>query len=339
MKTKIKNAIIAAALIISVSACNEDETKFLIPKGEENEVQIENSIYTHQTYYDLSTNSVIVSVDVNEWDFSVETTGSMQSIKLNPAKGYRVFKTTSTNITDEIILPEVPEWNFDDPSYDPTKMAFYGWKDNEVFVIGKKMGSPNPTMPSIGVYAKVSFLKTSDGVKMQWMFEGETDIHHCILSVSGENHPFTWFSFEAEGAANIQPPSPNDYDLIFSSYTGEIFDGTQSFIFDLHGTLTNRAGNVRSYRYNPGDATDEEYIKIFKNLTASDVESSKFKIDANIIGYNWKTFSRITMSYEIDKSNMYFATDGDGNIFKIRFTNYYNGDGEKGYISFTYALL
>ncbi len=336
---KTKNILAATALISVLVSCSENDNEFLIPKGENNEVNIENSVYTHQTYYDLSSNKEVLSVDVSMWDLSVETSGSMQSIKLNPAKGYRVFKTLSNDITDEIILPDITDWTFDDPTYNPSKLAFYGWKDNEVYIIGKKSESFDPTTPSVAAYARVSFVKTDDGIKIQWVFSGESEVHEFTFSGTAESHPFTWFSFETGGKADVQPPSPADYDVIFTSYTGNIFDGTQSFIFDLHGTLTNRSYNVESYRYDPGEADDEEYINIFNDLINSDIDGTKFSIDADVIGYGWKHFSRTSMSYEIDKSNMYFIMDGNGNHYKIQFTNYYNDNGEKGYISFTYALL
>ncbi len=339
MKTKIKNTLIALILIATFTACEKENTEFLIPKGENNEVHLVNSAYTHQTYFDLSSNSVALSVEATEWDLAVETSGSMETIKLNPANSYRVYKTTSTNITDKITLPEIPDWTFDDPSGNLSDLAFYNWQNNEVYIIGKKEPSNNPTIPSIVPFAKISFEKTDEGIAVMWVLTDESTINEFTLKTTSESHSYTWFSFENKREANVQPPSPDDYDLIITSFTGEVLDGTVSYIFELRGALTNKTNKVTSYRYDPGEATDNEHIEIFNNLTKNDIDVSKYNNDADAIGYDWKTFSRTSMSYEIDKSNMYFIKDNNSNHYKLRFTNYYNNSGEKGYISFTYSLL
>jgi len=339
MKTKMKNTMIAAMLIATVAACDEEDTGFLIPKGEINEVHVENSAYTHQTYFDLSSNSEVLSVEIADWDLEVETSGKMEMIKLNPAGSYRVFKTTSTDINDVITLPAIPDWTFDNPSGSITGMSFHNWNNNEVYVIGKKEASFDPTAPSIVPFAKISFVKTSNGITVKWKRTDESTVSEFTLKTTSSSHPYTWFSFETKGEATTQPPSPDDYDLIITSYTGAVSDGAMSYIFELRGALTNRVTGVASYRYNPGEADDDEYIEIFNNLTTNNIEVEKYKVEADAIGYDWKSFSRATMSYEIDKSNMFFVRDNDGNNYKLRFTNYYNTNGDKGYISFTYALL
>ncbi len=339
MKTKIKNTLIALTLFVTFAACEKENTAFLIPKGENNEVHLENSAYTHQSYFDLSSNSAVMSVEITDWDLEVETSGQMEVIKLNPANSYRVFKTTSTDITEKIVLPESPDWTFDKPSGGITDMAFYNWSANEVYVIGKKEAGYNPTIPSIVPFAKISFIKTNEGIMVKWVLTGEATVNEFIMKATAKAQSFTCFSFETKGEADVQLPSPDEYDLIVTTYTGETLDGTTTYIFELRGALINRTNSVTSYRYDPGEATDDEYIEIFNNLTKNDIDASKYSIEADAIGYDWKTFSRTSMSYEIDKSNMYFIKDNNNNHYKLRFTNYYNNSGEKGYISFTYSLL
>ncbi len=340
MKTKIKNAIIAAALLITAFACENDENDFLIPKGENNEVQIENSVYTHQTYFDLSSNSVVLTVDNNDWDLTVQTSGEAGAIKLNPAKGYRVYKTSSKDITEDIELPENPDWTYDDPSGELDDLAFSDWDEDQVYVIAKKVVGLDPTAPpTITPFARISFSKQGSDVVIKWVPDGESDVSEFAMKATGESHPFTWFSFEAKGEASVQPPASGSYDIVFTTYTGEVENGPMSFDMELRGVLTNRYANVVSYRYEPEESTDEQYIEIFNNLTKQDVENDEFEDDADEIGYEWKKFNRNSMNYEIDKSNMYFIRDNSGNYYKIRFTNFYNDKGDKGYVSFTYALL
>ncbi|NPA37737.1 MAG: hypothetical protein GXO47_12910 [Chlorobi bacterium] len=339
MKSKLKNLIIAAAMIISASACNDEDTDFVIPKGENNEVNIQNSVYTHQTYYDLSTNNVVLTVENTDWDLEVETSGEMKIIKLNPANSYRVFKTSSKDITEDITIPDEADWRYDDPSGDINDFAFSDWEDNDVYVIAKKVISYDPTAPSISVFARISFSHQNGGIELNWVLEGENDINSSLLPSTDQAHPYTWFSFDTKGEAAVQPPAPDSYDLIITTYTDEIEDGDVTFDMEVRGVLINIENNTSSYRYEPGEATDEEYIEIFNNITKDDIDITEFDDDADEIGYEWKEFNRNSMSYEIDKSNMYFIKDGDGNYYKLRFTNFYDSTGEKGYISFTYALL
>jgi hypothetical protein len=338
MKTNLKNVLISASIVVLAASCGEDDTDFLIPIGETKEIQIDSSVYTHQTYFDLSTETKVLTVNNSDWDFEVETTGEMKVIKLNPAGAYRVFKTELTDITEDITLPEDPDWTYDDPSGETDELAFYDWKDNEVYVLARKIVTYDPTAPSIMPVAKVSFSHQSGGIEIKWVLDGETSVNNAVLPGTGSDRPSTWFSFKTQGKASVQPPKPDSYDLIITTYTGEVENGPISFDMELRGILTNMLNNTMSYRYEPGDATDEEYIEIFNNLTRDDIDMTEFDDDCDEIGHEWKKFNRNSMSYEIDKSNMYFIKDGAGNLFKIRFTNYYK-EGVKGYITFTYALL
>ncbi len=216
MKTIIKKTLIALTLIATFTACEKENTEFLIPKGENNEVHLENSAYTHQSFFDLSSNSEVLSVEITNWDLEVETYGAMEIIKLNPSNSYRVFKTTSTDITDDIVLPESPDWTFDNPSGSITDRAFYNWSNNEVYIIGIKEPNNDPTIPSIIPFAKVSFEKTDAGINVNLVLEGETTVNKTSLKVTTKTHPYTWFSFEGGGESTVQPPSPDTYDLVIT---------------------------------------------------------------------------------------------------------------------------
>ncbi|GEM_PF-6638784 len=218
-------------------------------------------------------------------------------------------------------------------------MAFYNWNDDEVYVIGIKELNNDPTAPSISPFVKVSFEKRADGIAVKWIKSDESTVNEFTLKSTSESQPYSWFSFATKGEATVQPPSPDEYDFIITTYTGKVPDGEVTYVFELRGSLTNRDGSVSSHRYNPGNAEDDKFNDIFNNLTINDVEIVKYKHEADAIGYDWKSFSRATMSYKVDKSNMYFIRDNNGNHYKLRFTNYYSTNGGKGYILFTYVLL
>ncbi|TAJ14344.1 hypothetical protein DMA11_05680 [Marinilabiliaceae bacterium JC017] len=347
MKSRIKILSIIAVAIIGITACeSDDDPVIIVPPGDLITVQLGESVYENQMYFELNSKTV-TTFAADAWDLSIQTDGSGDAIYINSAIGYHVYKTTSSDINEEITLPEKPEWMIDDPSGNPAKTAFGKWADNEVYIVGMKdFSSQDPSQQPIKPFARIAFSKSDAGIMVKWkdLTEADAKVKETTLEKTASNKTLTWFNFSEGGIATHQPPLTNEWDIVFTPYTAKIPMGPKIYFYNVNGALTNRLGNTVSYKHEPGEVADEkEYNQIFSDLTADDVDANSYSKDMDVLGYNWKkTVGDPTkggsITYQVLKSNMYFIKNQAGKTFKFRFTNFYK-DGEKGFITFEYVLL
>ena len=59
-----------------------------------------------------------------------------------------------------------------------------------------------------------------------------------------------------------------------------------------------------------------------------------YSTQRDIIGFNWKTFDFDTQVYTINSSMNYIIQSENGIFYKLRFIDFYNNSGEKGYPKF-----
>ena len=63
------------------------------------------------------------------------------------------------------------------------------------------------------------------------------------------------------------------------------------------------------------------------------------KIEFSVLDNDWKLFDDVQDSYSINPSRSYLIQDQQGFYYKLRFTDFYNNQGERGYSSFEFQKL
>ena len=116
--------------------------------------------------------------------------------------------------------------------------------------------------------------------------------------------------------------------MIFSRYTHIFFEENNLFYL-VTGTLSNINGVMVAI----------DSSKAFSDITMSDVQSLSFSNHIDAIGYNWKSFDLDNTKYEVLPNRNYIIKDVEGNFYKLRFIDFFNEQGERGYPKFEYQLL
>ena len=132
---------------------------------------------------------------------------------------------------------------------------------------------------------------------------------------------FTSFSFTQNNIVNIQPPS-DDWDLVFSQYT-HLFNNPDIPAYLVTGVISN---------YQVLIAEDTSYN--FEEITYNMINNLSFSSNCDIIGYDWKEYNLETGSFSINSNINYVIKDRQQRYFKLRFIDFYNELGEKGYPKF-----
>ncbi len=122
----------------------------------------------------------------------------------------------------------------------------------------------------------------------------------------------------------VEPPK-STWDLEFTSYTHIFYSPTQPYL--VTGCLLNR--------YNTQAVKDS--VKVFSEITFSDVSGYTLSDNINTIGYEWKTFNSGTYTTNPDLN--YIIRSQEGFYYKLHFIDFYNQNGLKGNPKWEYQQL
>jgi hypothetical protein len=88
-----------------------------------------------------------------------------------------------------------------------------------------------------------------------------------------------------------------------------------------------------------GVAAARDSIHDFMEMDADDIADLEFSTSADVIGYDWKYYNFDAGVYTIVPDMNYVIRDRDGYFYKLRFVDFYNDEGVKGYPTFEFVRL
>jgi hypothetical protein len=229
----------------------------------------------------------------------------------------------------------------DNPSGDINDTAFGDIASSEatasVYLVnlGNSVPTEKPAVGSTNVsgaprgWKKVKVWQDGAGYKLQYANpDATTATTISIAKDTAYNHVF--FSL-VNGAAVKAEPQKDKWDLNFTTFTNEVFDGggvSAGAYFYADFIVTNTKAGVTAFKVQ-GDAT------AYAAFTLADVENHTYSSDQRAIGPDWRdVFTKAVFS------NVFFVVkDGEGNIYKVKFISMVSTEGERGFPVFQYELL
>jgi hypothetical protein len=137
-----------------------------------------------------------------------------------------------------------------------------------------------------------------------------------------------YFSFE-KGVMDIAPP-PDQWSLLFTRYTTMLVtDEGEDYPYLVLGVLLNSVGVAAAL----------DTIHPFADLDINDITTIDLTTQSDVIGYEWKYYDFDAGIYTIVPDMNYVIRDRDGFYYKLRFVDFYNDMGVKGYPKFEFARL
>lgn len=144
------------------------------------------------------------------------------------------------------------------------------------------------------------------------------DTTETIANTENTNNRFNYYSLK-NNTTVIAEPEMDAWDLVFNKYYTNVEDSEGNTVkYLVTGALVNEDITV---------AVDEEE-------NGEDTTNLTYSEDINTIGYDWKSFSMDTFSYEVDSNKAYYIKTEEGIIYRLVFTSF---DGSStGNLSFNY---
>ncbi len=330
----------ACAALLGLAGCLREEDP--LPAGGEVPVIIaQGEDYGQAVYFKLSTGEQH-SVPVDAWDLAFPTDVDSMAVRLNTGKLFLAWNTGQTG------RPRRAEWPAAS-SFDWQTDAPRGWADSTALWGWHRPGSQQPTGVTF-VLDRGPLFHTSDTARYRYLQitgrDGESFRFRWASSPEGDwreerialdrAYTHVFFTFEGGGRVVSVAPPREQWDLVFTQYV-QPFDELPppGRWYLVRGTLSNLTQGVRVSAVT-GDF--DRYPK-FEELSRDQLGSlPPFRIDADGIGYDWKSFD-LRGNYFIRPNHYYVVRDPDGSHYRLRFVDFYDERGRRGFPQFIYDAL
>lgn len=322
---KIKSTYLILAILL-LSSCLKEDIAVLPPEpGDMETVQIEIGYpYLYQVYYDCESNSVVSTNTKYEWDLSFDCTPNGYHVLLNTAKGIFVSNEGNVDFSAVNSVANV-NWLWDASSGNLDSTGIGDWRNlNDVYIVDRQF---NANGTHLG-YKKLQ-VQNVDANSYTIRFADLNGSNEVVYSVVKDyNLNFIHFSFDNGGQTIALEPNKDSWDLLFTNHYYKFDNLPLPFV--LTQVLTNKHNGVTV-------AEDQNYN--FFNIELEDTVSYTFTNFWDEIGYDWKIRNSLDNSFTIDDSKSYILKTTEGIFYKIRFIDFYNSSGAKGYPKFEIQKL
>ena len=278
------------------------------------------SNYITQTYYNLENNQIVSQNNRTNWDIAFESKQDSNYIYLNSSKFTQAWLISEIAF-DEFVNLEQAVWRWDQPCLVNNGTAINISTQEDVYYV-IDLGLDENLEGSGFIKFKV-INSDSNGYTFRYSsIDNSTD---TTLSVNkNDSYNKIHFSFIDNSIVNIEPQS-TIWDLLFSSYTHVFSENTPYLVTGvlINSQLVSVACDTSS---------------LFDEISINSVQSLSYSNCDDIIGYNWKTFNFESNSFTIDQTKTYIVKKNN-EYYKLRFLDFYNESGEKGYPQFEILKL
>jgi hypothetical protein len=307
-------------MILLLTSCFKEDVKIEphLP-GDVNTVQIQIGYpYLNQVYYNCEQNKIVSTNSRYDWDLAFESSPSGYHIKLNTAKGMLSSNQGDIDFIN-VISASGLDWQWDNSNGDLSETAIGEWTPQTTYVLNLQSDEAGN---SLG-YKKIKFESVTDST-YTFSYANLDGSNFTIFELEKNNAVnFVHFSFVNGGVAkNIEPPKA-DWDLCFTNYQN--FFSNLPLPFVITGVLSNRYSGIR---------IAEDTLSQFAIIELKDTINYDFTQFQDEIGYDWKIRNSADNSFTIDDRKSYILKNQNGLYFKIRFIDFYNSTGSKGYPTF-----
>lgn len=320
-------------LLLALTSCFKEEE--MIPPHEQGDL-VEGQaalgpLYTYQVYYDLNLNETVSTSSITNFDLSFDCAPGGWTIRLNSAL-FMLAGNSSDTVFSADLSADSLEMKFDRSDGNPDSTAIGSWYGlsgdsavslREIYLLDLGTDSEGNSLGQ----KKVQFDISGEDYLMRYANPDNSGDTLVLIS----RNPFmdrVYFSF-SEGEVDIAP-LPDRWSLQFTKYTTMLVtDEGEDYPYVVVGVLLNPNGVTAT----------RDTIHDFMEMEAGDVAELDFTTRADVIGYDWKYYNFDAGVYTIEPEMNYVIRDRDGFFYKLRFIDFYNDEGVKGYPTFEFVRL
>lgn len=312
-------------VLLAFTSCLKEEDPVPMPEpGEIETVTIEIGYpYKNQVFYNCATNSVVSTNSKWDWDLGFECSEQGKHVSLNTAKGVLVSNQGRVDFSAvNSVSGIVWQWDASSGNLDSTAVGSW-WQYNDVYILDRQYDEEGVHLG----YVKIQFQTVTDK-EYHFKYANLDGSNERTVTVQKEpNRNFVGFSFD-DGKTKIIEPESDKWDLLFTNY--QHFFSNLTLPFVITGVLSNSYSGVE---------VAEVFNNQFLSVSLSDTINYTFTNERDEIGFDWKIRNGQDNSFTIDGEKSFIVKTKEGIYYKIRFIDFYNSQGVKGYPKFEIQKL
>ena len=273
-------------------------------------------------FYSLE-NGEISQFDQASWDIASDVAPMGSTALINTGLGSELYHYGS-----------MAEWDLVDTAAIDTLTLYLN--DHTAWANGAfSQGGDGMFQIGWGTYDVITHVVTGDNVYIQKLTDGSYK-KVALMSLEGGAYEFKYanidgsnentilvdkadyegknFAFMNLATEEMHDIEPLEWDMVFMNY---IVDFGGGFTYPVTGCLTNRG------------VTTQQSDELLDPLYDDALDTLAMSEDANIIGYDWKSYDMDAGEYVLETERCYFLTSANGAIYRVVFTGYggsANGD-------------
>jgi hypothetical protein len=282
--------------------------------------------YSNMLYFNIQSGVFVKQLPHVDYDLQFETSPEGKYIYLNSSNYMFVKNRGAVPFESVVDTSGSMAWRYDYPTGEASRSAIGTWFDaqgnskNYVYILNRGFDARGI---NIG-FVKFQIIACDNESYTLRFGTLDNALDTVINLAKDDDKNLMQFWFESLAVEDIEP-NKNNWNLHFTQYTDyDLTSEGDTLGYLVRGVLMNTS-NTAVARLNNVD---------WNNIDRKMAEGRSYSQDRNAIGYNWKTFSIDSGIYEVLPDIVYIIRDISGNYYKLRFVDYYNDQGEKGYAQF-----
>jgi len=336
---KISNLLVLSLMILT-SCFKEDEQVIPQRPGDVTTTVIEMlPDYSIQSFFNLSSGQVVDTNLKTSWDIGLSCKEGDYSLILNTSRFMKIAHTGS-DLFEVTYASEGFEWLFDESTGVPSGNAIGQWWENtvdgpvgmnEVLLVDRGIDEEGLPAGFYKIQPMIDPFSHNVTVRIAEL-DGSADRTFGFTKDNSRN--YVTMSFET-GQNLVQPePVRTAWDLLFTQYTTLLYTDTgEPYPYLVTGVLINDS---------LVSAVMDSLIS-FDSVDRAYAEQKLLSYNRDVIGYDWKAVNGDVTSgdvtYTAIPEMVFIIKNTDGFYFKLRFIDFYNNLGKKGYPTFEYQRL
>jgi hypothetical protein len=326
MVRAITYAMFLSVMLLLVSCEKKEELWDLPPGGGETIETFDlGPNYENIIFYQLETKKTYMA-NLFSWDIAFATGTNEHHIVMNGGKEVQVYNTNDTDFAKTYATTKV-EWQWDNPNGDKDSTAVGDWCDtlnllsaNKVYVFDLKGASPR--------YKKVKFISCNATQYVVKVANMDNTGEYEATVTKDDTRNFVYFNLQSNQVVNYEPASA-DWDIVFTRYRHVYYDLTPVTPYLVNGILINTK-HV---------SIEETNSLTFEDITAEVASTLLYTKKEDEIGFDWKTYNIDAGRYTVNPKQIFLIKMNNGDVYKLRFVDFYNEQGVKGFPKFMYQKL
>ncbi len=339
---------LASLVLLLLASCEKPEKKYVLPPlpaGIQTQIFSLGDNYENQIWFSIANQKTWVNSH-ECWEIAFGSDAG-SNVQLNcgingDVAATKIEPNKLASITADYLnsLPD-SAWHVDNPSGEADSQVFNGWFVRKtlgsdsgrdlVYVIRRGPASMAPQQ-----YLYIQLVSRVGGVyhiKWKYMFNATAQLHDVYIPTNPD-YNYTYYNFGSESIVNNEPTTNTEWDIVFTTYRKYIPDptnGNKPYPYTLRGVLSNHNGvkvyDVPNVGLNTWNQIDLNYAK--------GIVYSPFYDE---IGYDWKIWNMSANKYTM-ANKIFVVKDVKDNYFKLKFVDFYDDNGKKGYPKMAWELL